>query len=143
MHCVSPESADVYRNVQSIADLIPRWEDRYATVPVAVIQPDFQRYDEEELHTSFEQAISDRLMSVNRRFSRPSGPITENGYGQPHTDELVEQDAPALAVSFPADRTSSSHMSTWRRAVLMVCLCLILFMLGFDLMGVLLVFVGR
>ncbi|HJT56275.1 MAG TPA: hypothetical protein VJ761_07270, partial [Ktedonobacteraceae bacterium] len=119
------------------------WENQYATIPMPTIQPAFQRYGEEELHTSFEQAISDRLMSVNRQFRRPSGPITENGYAQPHTDELVEQEAPALAVPFPADTNPLSHMSTWRQTALMVCLCLILFMVGFDLVGMLLVFVGR
>src|SRR6185312_4792463 len=35
----------------------PLQEDQYATIPVVAVKPAFQQADEEELHTSFEQAI--------------------------------------------------------------------------------------
>ncbi len=40
-------------------------EDRFVTMPVLPAAPAYQPANEEELHTSFEQAISDRLLAVN------------------------------------------------------------------------------
>jgi hypothetical protein len=110
---------------------------------MAVVQPAFQFQGEEELHTSFEQAISDRVMAVNRQLSHLSGPITDTGYVQPHTDDLVHPDILTIAIPLPAVANPSHHENVWQRIVLMVCLCLILVMLGFDLLGVLLVYGGQ
>jgi hypothetical protein len=150
MNCVS-STADVYRDVQYIANPILLLEDQYATIPVAAVKPACQQTDEEQLHTSFEQAISDRVLAVNRQLSRLSGPITDTGYGyvQPHTDELVQQDIPVMTgmtgmtVPLPAVVNPSGHVNIWQQIVLMVCLCLMLVLLGFDLMGVLIVYGGH
>jgi hypothetical protein len=143
MNCVSSKLADTYRNVEYIADPMSLLEDQYATTPMAAVQPAFRQSGEEEVYTSFEQAISDRVMAVNRQLSCLSGPITDSGYVQPHTDELVEQDIAAITALLPDAANSSHHESVWQRTLLMVCLCLMLVMLGFDLMGVLLVYGGR
>jgi hypothetical protein len=118
-------------------------EDQYATTPMAVVQPAFQFQGEEELHTSFEQAISDRVLAVNRQLNRLSGPITGVRYVQPHTDDLVHPDIPTMIVPSPAVANPAHHENVWQPIVLMICLCLILVMLGFDLMGVLLLYGGR
>jgi hypothetical protein len=112
---------------------------------VVAVKPAFQQTGEEELHTSFEQAISDRVLAVNRQLSRLSGPISDTGYGyvQPHTDELVQQDIPAMTSPLPAAVNSSGHVNIWKQIVLMVCLCLMLVLLGFDLMGALIVYGGH
>src|SRR5438477_1121712 len=47
----------------------------YATAPMIVLRSAFQRDDEEELHTSFEAAISDRVTAVHSRLSRLSNPV--------------------------------------------------------------------
>jgi hypothetical protein len=143
MNCLSCEPAEAYQNIQYIAEPISLLEDRYATTPMAVVQPAFQFQGEEELHTSFEQAISDRVMAVNRQLSRLSGPITGVRYAQPHTDDLVHTDIPTMTVSLPAVANPSHHENVWQRTVLVICLCLILVMSGFDLMGVLYLFAGR
>jgi hypothetical protein len=118
-------------------------EDQYATTPMAVVQPAFQFQGEEELHTSFEQAISDRVLAVNRQLNRLSGPITGVTYVQPHTDDLVHPDIPTMIFPSPAVANPAHHENVWQRIMLMICLCLILVMLGFDLMGVLLLYGGR
>ncbi len=143
MNCVFPKLADTDLHVEYSADPISQWEDQYTTVPMISIRPAFWQPSEEELHTAFEQAISDRLVGVNRRLSRLSGPITDSGYGQPCTDELLGQNTANIAIPLPAAANSSHQTNTWQRIALMVCLCLILVMLGFDLMGVLLMYVGR
>ena len=143
MNCVSSKLADTYRNVEYIADPMSLLEDENATTPMAAVQPAFRYPGEEEVYTSFEQAISDRAMAVNRQLSSLSGPITDSGYVQPHTDELVEQDIAAITALLPGASNSSHHEGVWQRTLLMVCLCLMLVMLGFDLMGALLVYGGR
>jgi hypothetical protein len=110
---------------------------------MAVVQPAFQFQGEEELHTSFEQAISDRVLAVNRQLNRLSGPITGVRYVQPDTDDLVHPDIPTMIVPSPAVANPAHHENVWQPIVLMICLCLILVMLGFDLMGVLLLYGGR
>ena len=143
MNCLSCEAAEVYQGVQYIAEPMSLLEDQYATTPMAVVQPAFQFPGEEELYTSFEQAISDRVMAVNRQLNRLSGPITDTGYVQPHTDDLVHPDIPIMTVPLPAIANPAQHGNVWQQTVLMVCLCLALVMLGFDLMGVLFLFGGR
>src|SRR5271157_2828295 len=51
-------------------------EDMYATTPLAVVCPTYAQPNEEELHTSFEEAISDRVLAVNRQLRRLSIPLT-------------------------------------------------------------------
>jgi hypothetical protein len=143
MNRLSCEPAEAYQGVQYIAEPMSLLEDQYATTPMAVVQPAFQLRGEEELYTSFEQAISDRVMAVNRQLNRLSGPITDTGYVQPHTDDLVHPDIPTMTVPLPAIANPAQHGNVWQRTMLMVCLCLALVMLGFDLMGVLFLFGGR
>src|SRR5712692_6773987 len=52
-------------------------EDRFATMPEITTVPAYQPLNEEELYTSFEMAISDRLIAVNRQLSIVSGPLTD------------------------------------------------------------------
>ena len=143
MNCLSCEPAEASQGVQYIAEPMSLLEDQYATTPIPAVQPAFQFQGEEELHTSFEQAISDRVMAVNRQLSRLSGPITGARYTQPHTDDLVHPDIPTMIVPLPAVANPSYHENVWQRTALVICLCLLLVMLGFDLLGVLLLYGGR
>src|SRR5260370_35113407 len=62
------------------ADLIPDTsmiEDWFATMPAIPAVLSQQKIDEEELHTSFEHAISDRLITVNKKLSLISVPLTD------------------------------------------------------------------
>jgi hypothetical protein len=104
-------------------------EDMYATTPLAVVRPTYAQPDEEELHTSFEEAISDRVLAVNRKLRRLSIPLTDS-----------------LSVLSPT-YTFKKHLSLLarlkllryasRQAMLCVAIAFILIMVGFDLMGLL------
>ncbi len=115
---------------------MPLADDRFVTEPIVTIQP--EPLSEEELHTLFEQAISDRLLAVSERLSRISGPLTH----RPETTRH-ERCAHSVAVGIvpstrPQDSMSSSLLShTWQRSVTLVSLALLFMLLGFDLMGVL------
>ena len=97
--------------------------DVFATAPMKAVI--YHQENEEELHTSFEGAISDRVLAMNRQLQRLSGSLVEVRCTEPHIDVLVKQGGftwrPALS------------LRVWRLAGLALMLVLI----GFDLMGLL------
>jgi hypothetical protein len=127
---------DAYVNESSLV------EDRFATMPVLTVNPLTQPLSEEELHTSFEQAISDRLMIVNQRLSLASGPLTHTypQRSQVHTEPLGDTKALKSAVYPPVPEQQHYTVPTkgdWRRLLAYGCLALMFTLIGFDLMGVL------
>lgn len=115
-------------------------EDRFATMPE---MPAYRRPNEEELHTSFEAAISNRACLLNRQLSLKSGPLTYSGaqYIQPTTEPdsnsfVKSIDIPELQP--PQVMFSSSYSgSTWQRTIVFACAALMFMLLGFDMMGLL------
>lgn len=105
----------------------PMLEDVFATAPIPAVKPLFQRDDEEELHTQFEQAISDRVFAVQARLNQISGPLADRrvmGNVLTITEALPEK----VGVPF-----------VMPRQLVLVCLGLMLVLIGFDLFGLLLV----
>ena len=98
-------------------------QDVFATAPMKAVT--YHQENEEELHTSFEDAISDRVLAMNRQLQRLSGSLAEVRCIEPHTDVLVKQGGfawrPALSM----------------RTARLVGLALMLVLIGFDLMGLL------
>lgn len=92
-----------------------------------------QREQEEAWHTSFEQAISERAARVSQQLRRLSTTALDHAL-VPATDPL-----PSAPRSPRPWRPARSGWPTKRRAILLTCLGLCLFLLGFDLMGLLLV----
>jgi hypothetical protein len=104
----------------------------YATAPIAVVLPPDQQWSEEELHTSFEQAISGRVTQVHERLSRMSSANIPARRPMPNTDPLVIDGATGVKQSHVA-----FSGSIWQRSIIFVTLALICIMAGFDLMGLL------
>lgn len=106
-------------------------ENYFATVPMIAVKPApmRKREDEEELYTSFEEAISERAARVSRQLERLS----------------TSGSLPVLASASRAPLASTALSITprsprfWRvgRAITLVCLGLSLLLAGFDLMGLL------
>jgi len=107
-------------------------EDMYATTPLAVVCPTYAQPNEEELHTSFEEAISDRVLAVNRQLRRLSIPLT----GCLSVQSLTC--APVKPQSLLVRLTHSGYAS--RQAMLHVAIAFMLVMVGFDLMGLLVLY---
>ncbi len=115
-------------------------EARFATMPE---MPAYQQSNEEELYTSFEAAISNRACLLNRQLSLKSGPLTYSGaqYAQPTTEPYSNAfvksiDIPELPQ--PQVRFSSSYSSNaWQRTIVFACAALMFMLLGFDMMGLL------
>jgi hypothetical protein len=113
--------------------------DRFATEPVAAVQVADEQLSEEELHTLFEQAMSDRLFALGARLSRSSESLTT-------PSEMADQKARATSSeSFTSTMPLKLRAGTlwtlmnhgWQRALTQVSQALMLVMIGFDLMGLL------
>jgi hypothetical protein len=104
-------------------------EDMHATTPMAVVRATYWQPSEEELHTSFEQAISDRVLAVNRQLKRLSCPLTDALPVQSQTDTTVTQ------------RSLATHLTllepAWQQRIRYIAIAFLLVMVGFDLMGLL------
>jgi hypothetical protein len=122
-------------------------EDRFVTMPVLPAAPAYQPANEEELHTSFEQAISDRLLAVNKQLSLKSGPLAHTERLELNTEPLSQRRhhnsmtnvTPATA---PLQQRSGKLLpellgNVWQRSIIFASLTLMLMLLGFDLMGLL------
>lgn len=128
MNSILCSSADTELDIRRITADMPAPEDMYATAPMALLQPAYRQTDE-ELHTSFEEAISDRVLAVNRQLQRLSGTLTSTRQVQPQTSSWLKKQVLALR--------SSSFEKAWPKGILFAASALILLMAGFDLMGLL------
>jgi hypothetical protein len=104
-------------------------DNMYATMPMSAVQPAYAyaQPDEEELHTSFEQAISDRVTAINGKLRRmASNPSTPACAAQAHIQARVG-----------LMKRHLHSASRRQRRLLFGCLALMLLLTGFDLMGLL------
>jgi hypothetical protein len=105
-------------------------EDNYfATAPIPVVQPISPQLNEyeEKLHSSFESAISRRVELVNYQLSLLATGDHVSTARPRHTTSALLQ-----AVSRPV-----YFWRKQRRVISLICLGLSLLLLGFDLMGLL------
>lgn len=127
----------------------PVVKDRFATMPVLAANA-YLLANEEELHTSFEQAISDRLLAVNRQLSLKSGPLAHTQRLPLNTEPLGQRRQVSHRSSMtnvtPATTPLQQHReklfrallgNAWRRSIIFASITLLLMLLGFDLMGLL------
>ena len=119
-------------------------DNRFATEPIAVVKPAEQPLSEEELYTLFEQAISDRVQAVRARLNRISEPLTHQplttGDGWYTGSVEVEPCTEPLRQCASVAIRSSLLSKTWERCLILANLALLLMMSGFDLMGVLVLY---
>src|ERR1039457_1987710 len=100
--------------------------DRFATSPMFAMQPISQPANEEELHTSFEHAISERIQTM-RRVSRKT---TSSRKLPIHYMQKYQ--------SFLASLCKAWQRLRW--GITLTCLALLLMMTGFDLMALLVLY---
>lgn len=122
-----PDTYAVSTDIASSGDAL------YATTPMPAFRPVFQQPNEEELHTSFEEAISERVLAVNRRLSNLSRGHSRVRQRVPHVEygRSSRESGGALA------RVGNA----WQSGVLLMSIALMLVLLGFDLMGLLVLYV--
>ena len=117
-------------DTMNMMNMAPHDEESYATTPMAAVQS--ASFGEEELHTLFESAISSRLLAMREQMDRISGPLPYRQLRTYETDVL-----PVVAVQ---PKKHLMFRSPWQRTLLYGSLCLMLTMIGFDLMGLLVLY---
>ncbi len=124
-------------------------DDQFATKPMTTVKPAEQRVSEEELLSSFEQAISDRVQAISAYSWRVSGPLTHQPRTTGDRGGLVSTRGtsalPNVLVPLVDTRGAGCCASllgkTWQRGIILASLALLLLMSGFDLMGLLVLYI--
>ncbi len=106
-------------------------EESYATAPLAAVVPLPQLLSDEELHTQFEKAIGNRLLAVSQRLSLLSTSTAHVSAASKskQSSALVQAEDSISALS------SSFLREKLRPIVLLSCFAVMFLLLGFDLMG--------
>lgn len=106
----------------------------YITEPMPAIKKLLSQLpDEEELHTSFEEAISGRLLALHSRLSRLSNPTLAIHNIEPRTDADLFTTVPSQVIS--TNLIENARHFAWKRATIFTCSATMFLLLGFDLMG--------
>ena len=112
-------------------------EDMNATMLMAAMQPAYKPLDEEELHTSFEEATSDRLVALHWRLKHLS---TSSLYYTHVTILPSTRPSVKTPVTQTATCPSSRLGNRWQRGITFFGLALMFMLLGIDLMGLLVLY---
>jgi hypothetical protein len=125
---------------------LPAVEDQFVTEPIIAVEPVYRQLNEEELHTLFEQAISDRVVAVSARLKRISSALNDCLPVSPETTSQRMHQAPVEVVPLnwlPDSRERTRSLSPnrlWQRSFIVASLALMFLLTGFDLMGVLVLY---
>jgi len=104
-------------------------EDIYSTTPLIAMHSMYRQSNEDELHSSFEEAISGRVYVLNKQLRRLSVPLIDHVPLQTSMQAQVEP--PAKGIYVPLLRPCT------RQVMLLITIAFMLIMVGFDLMGLL------
>ena len=106
----------------------PAPQDLFATTPMTAMRLEFDWLREEEAYTSFEAAISDRVLALKgRRIGMNEGAgARARGNVKPAKGTMSALASRAVA---------AWHERVWQRGLLFVGTALMLMLAGFDLMG--------
>jgi hypothetical protein len=104
-------------------------DDLYSTTPLIVMRTLYRQPNEDELHSSFEEAISDRVIALNMQLRHLSIPLIDDVSMRSSMRPLVKlQSKPThFTLLTPA---------VWK-VILLITIAFMLIMIGFDLMGLL------
>jgi len=103
-------------------------EDIYSTTPL-MMRSIYRQPNEDELHSSFEEAISDRVFALNKQLRHLSVSPIENVSAYSSMRAIVKLQ------SYPT--RLSVLISSSRQVMLHIAIAFMLMMIGFDLMGLL------
>ena len=104
-------------------------EDIYSTTPLIVMRSIYRQSNEDELHSSFEEAISDRVLALNRQFRHLSVPLIDNV--SVHSSMHPQVKLQSKPTHFTLLRPGA------RQVMLLITIAFMLIMVGFDVMGLL------
>ncbi|GCE05202.1 hypothetical protein [Dictyobacter aurantiacus] len=104
--------------------------DEYETTPMAVALPPQQADDEEVLYAGFEEAISGRCQAWKRLSDGSLNSVQ-------HTSKKYATAALPTTEALTTDQMVAFVQRNWQSGVLIACLALMFILIGFDVMGML------
>src|SRR5215469_2170697 len=116
-------------HIQSMTIETTTSQDLYSTTPLKITGSMYQRPNEDELHSSFDEAISDRVLAFNKQRRSNSNPRIDSVSSLPSIQ--TEASLPGSS----ADPKLLRHGT--RDLILLVAVALMLLLIGFDVMGLL------
>ncbi len=128
MNCIA---TDVALNQYTAQTDMP-FQDSYMTEPMPVITRPCRLVDEEEVYSSFEEALSQRLQVQQWKLRLLS---SSSLHAVRNTDPLAQQNVTSVQTN--VSTAASSFKRGWLRGFIFASLALILILTGFDLMGLL------
>lgn len=115
----------------------PGAQEDFATVTMQAIRPENTVSDEEELHVSFEEAISGRIVALglNRNYVGPILAIT----GPLQNTEFKHALSSLKPLEVESHKNGQKILvnKNWLRTINYVCMAFMFMLIGFDLMGLL------
>ncbi len=150
MNCTLCRPTDTELNENFVQGTMTVAENAYATVPMVAVKTVYQQPDEEELHTSFEEAISDRLIALHSRLDRISKPLSNTQDLHYDTDPVLSASLKNTTATLALGHVRATHstdqlkpsptfshpmVNSWQRIMIFACLALMFMLLGFDVMG--------
>ena len=127
MNSILLNPVETAMDIRSITTETAPPEDLYSTTPLNSIHSLYRQSNEDELHSSFEEAISDRVVALNKQLRHLSVPLSDIVSEQSPIIVEAKQQSPLIRISLL--RPGS------RKAMLLIAVALMLIMVGFDLMG--------
>lgn len=121
--CTSTDAALNDYSVQTQTFMV---EENYETAPIALTKIAYQPLNEEELHLSFEEAIDSRVVALQEQLSHLR-----------RTDSLLDSGSPSTNASLSQGAARSLLGYGWKRGIIFCGLALIFTLIGFNLMGLL------
>jgi hypothetical protein len=129
MNSILHNPAETELDIRCITTDTGATEDMYSTTPLTITRSLYRQSNEDELHSSFEEAISDRVLALNRQLGRMSVPLIGNLSAQSSMSAIVKQQNSLTRLTFLNPGL--------RRVMLFIAIAFMLIMVGFDLMGLL------
>lgn len=105
--------------------------DGYETAPMVAVLPSPQVDDEETLYASFEEAINARCQTWKRLSDGSLYSV------QSHTEKNYASSVSPMTDTLVNDQVIESVHRNWWLGIMVACLALMLILIGFDVMGML------
>ncbi|GCF06521.1 hypothetical protein [Dictyobacter arantiisoli] len=126
-------------NTDTALDICPpvtATDDRYATQPMGIVLPKPLPINEEALHASFDEALSERIMAEHSHLSDltlrtvQSRPLYK-------TEPLIQAQTGPQTEPLSYLFENSSPRQRWQQWIIFFGLALMFVLIGFDIMGLL------
>ncbi len=119
----------------------PDLKEDFATRPIQTVQIGYTPIDEESLHMSFEEAISDRINTlVASGISWNSPKSNSKIIGQHRVIKHTVSNLTASMAKFRGTSQIALSEQSWQHYMNRICLALMFMLMGFDLMGLLILY---